>query len=97
MHFFAKRFKGKGEYLELLKGYGYSRIFSWIIIIALLPYMGQIFQIYSLVISYFLVKRMYNLKKLDALLVILISAGIFMLLFKGYIMITGEAYRGFII
>jgi hypothetical protein len=77
LHFVATLMGGHGEYLVLLRVFGVGRVLGWVQII---PILGNILQLWSLVIAVAAVEELYGLDRHRAILTVLIpAAGLFLL------------------
>lgn len=81
LHFVATLLGGRGHYLTLLRVFGVGRVLGWVQIV---PFLGSLAQLWSLVISVVAMEELYGLDRSKAVLSVLIPAvGLFVLSLVG--------------
>jgi hypothetical protein len=71
LHFVATWMGGRGEYLVFLRVFGAGRVLGWLEIV---PLVGTVAQLWSLVIAVVAVEELYGLDQPKAILTVLIPA-----------------------
>ena len=73
LHFVATLFGGKGQYMPLLRVLGIGRVLGWV---RLIPVIGGIVDLWSLVIAVVALEELYGLDRTKAILTVVIPAAV---------------------
>jgi hypothetical protein len=83
LHFVATLLGGRGHFLTLLRVFGVGRVLGWVQIV---PFLGSIAQLWSLVISVVAMEELYGLDRSKAVISVLIPAvGLFAFSLVGFL------------
>jgi hypothetical protein len=77
LHFMAHLFGGSGEFMALLRVLGVGRVLGWL---RLIPIIGPIADLWSLVIAVVAVEELYGLDRMKAILTVAIPVGVVVIL-----------------
>jgi hypothetical protein len=77
LHFVATLFGGKGQYMPLLRVLGIGRVLGWV---RLIPVIGAIVDLWSLVIAVVALEELYGLDRTKAILTVIIPAAVLLVL-----------------